>query len=45
MGKLKLILKAFEDKRVGFVNDGGVEAGEVDLSGCFAVVAHAFADY
>ena len=45
MGKLRLILKAFEDKRVGFINDGGVETGEVDLGCGFRVVAHAFADY
>ena len=39
------LFEAFENKGVGAVNDGGVEAGEVDLGGCFGVVAHAFADY
>ena len=39
------LFEAFENKGVGAVNDGGVEAGEVDLSGCFTVVTHAFRDY
>ena len=39
------MLQAFEDYGVGAVYYGGVEAGEVDLGGGFAVVAHAFADY
>lgn len=45
MWKLRLSLKAFENKRVGFVNERGIKAGEVDLCGCFAIVTHAFADY
>ncbi len=36
------MLKVFEDKRIGFVNYGGIKAGQVDLGGCFAVVAHPF---
>ena len=36
------MLKAFEYKGIGFVNDGRVEAGEVDLGCCFAVVTHTF---
>ena len=39
------LFEAFDDKGVGTVNDGGVEAGEVNLGGGFGVVAHAFADY
>lgn len=38
-------LEGFEDEGVGFVDDGGVEGGEVDLGGGFGVVSHAFADY
>lgn len=45
MGKSGLWLKAFEDKGIGAVNDRGIEAGEIDLGGCFTIVAHAFADY
>ena len=37
------LFQGFEDDGVGAVDDGGVEAGEVDLGGGFAVVAHAFA--
>ena len=39
------LLKRFQDEAISFVNDGGVEAGKVDLGGRFAVVAHTFADY
>lgn len=34
--------ESFDDEVVCTVNDGGVEAGKVDLGGCFAVVAHSF---
>ena len=44
MEKSGLLLNAFEYKRVGSVDDGGVEAGEIDLGGCFTIVAHTFAD-
>lgn len=39
------LFERFQDYGVGTVNDGSVEAGEVDLGGCFAVMAHAFGDY
>ena len=37
------ISKAFEDDGVGFVDDGGFEAREVDARGGFIVVSHPFA--
>ena len=40
--RARSLSKAGEDERVGAVDDGGVEAGEVDLGGGLAVVAHAF---
>lgn len=39
------LFQAFEDKGIGFVNDGGIKAGEIYLGGCLTVVTHAFRDY
>lgn len=36
------LFQAFEDKGIGFVNDGGIKTGEIDLGCCLTVVAHAF---
>lgn len=44
-GKTDFSFQGFQYKRVGFVDDGGVEAGKIDLGSCFAVVAHAFGNY
>lgn len=41
---LWLILQAFQDDGVRLVNDRSIEAGEVNLGGGFAVMAHTFAD-
>ena len=38
------LFQAFEDKGIGFVNDGGIKTGEIDLGCSLAVVAHAFGD-
>lgn len=37
--------ESFDDDAVCLVNDGGIETGEVDLGGGFAVVAHTLGDY
>lgn len=37
-----MLSEGFQDEGVGAVDDGGVEAGEVDAGGGFVVVAHPF---
>ena len=36
------MLKAFEYKGIGFVNDGGIKTCEIYLGGCLTVVTHTF---
>lgn len=37
--------KRFENEGVGLVNNGGIEAGKVDLGSCLAVMTHSFGYY
>lgn len=40
--RLVKIFEGHQDEGVGFIDDGGVEAGEVDLGGCLAANAWEF---